>query len=155
VSEARYCVLMDNTERIAVLGEAPIFYGLSEDILGRIADVTEEVVARAGETLISKDDVEPWMYLLVSGQARVERDGATIATVTPGTTVGELAVLDPAPRSADVVATVDSLLLRIDHAHLAELMAEEHELTEGIIAMLVRMIRSNSERIDRGPVSAV
>lgn len=152
---ADYCVGMDNAERVAVLGKAPIFYGLSEEILGRIAEMAEEVVAEPGQKFIARDDVEPWMYLLVSGEAKVDRDGSTIATVTPGATVGELAVLDPAPRSADVTATKDSLLLRIDHGHLAELMVEEHELTEGIIAMLVRMIRSNSDRIDRGPVTAV
>lgn len=146
---------MDESQRAAVLARAPIFYGLSDGILARIAGVTEELSVGPGETFISTNDVEPWMYLVVSGEARVQRDGNTIATVGPGATVGELAVLDPAPRSADVTATTASTLLRIDHAHLAELMMEEHELTEGIIAMLVRMIRSSSDRIDRGPVSAV
>ena len=138
-----------------MLAQAPIFYGMSAEILGRIADVAEEITADAGETFITANQVEPWMFLVVSGAARVHRDGRTIATVTPGATVGELAVLDPAPRSADVTADETSRLLRIDHAHLAELMAEEPGLTEGIIAMLVRIIRANSEKIGPGSVSAV
>lgn len=146
---------MDESQMVAVLARAPIFYGLSDEILGRIAGVAEQVTAAAGETFILTDDVEPWMYLLVSGQAQVHRDGSSIATVTPGSTVGELAVLDPAPRSADVTASEQSVLLRIDHAHLADLMADEPELTEGIIAMLVRLIRSNSERFPTGSVSTV
>ena len=146
---------MDKSEQIEVLGRAPIFYGLSEEILGRVADVSETLIAETGETFITTGDVEPWMYLMVSGEARVHRDGVTIATVTPGATVGELAVLDPAPRSADVTATEASRLLRIDHAHLAELMVEEPELTEGVIAMLVRLVRASSEKIGPASVSAV
>ena len=146
---------MENSERIAVLGQAPIFYGLSEEILGRVAEVSELLDAAADETFISAGDVEPWMYLLVSGEARVHRDGATIATVSPGATVGELAVLDPAPRSADVTANEPCRLLRIDHAHLAELMVEEPELTEGIISMLVRLVRASSDKIGPAAVSAI
>lgn len=146
---------MDITKRVEVLAHAPIFRGLSEEILGRIARVAEEIVVAADETFIVEDEVEPWMYLMVEGSARVHREDLTIATVTPGATVGELAVLDPAPRSASVTAVEDSRLLRIEHAYLAELMAEEPELSDGIIAMLVRLIRANSEQIEHGPVRAV
>lgn len=146
---------MDNPKRVAILAQAPIFYGLPEEILGRIAGLAEEVTVAAGETFIVMDDVEPWMYLVVEGSARVHRDDLTIATVTPGATVGELAVLDPAPRSASVTALEDTRLLRIEHAHLAELMVEEPELTDGIIAMLVRLIRAHSDQIEHGPVRAI
>lgn len=146
---------MDESERALVLAQAPIFSGMSAEILGRLAEVAEEITVEAGDTFILADQVEPWMYLMVSGAARVHRDGRTIATVSPGATVGELAVLDPAPRSADVTADETSRLLRIDHGHLAELMAEEPELTEGIIAMLVRIIRASSDKIDPESVSTV
>ncbi len=147
--------MMDRTERVSVLAQAPIFSGIPTEIMGRIADGAEEITVDAGETFITADQVEPWMYLLVSGAARVHRDRRTLATVTPGATVGELAVLDPAPRSADVTADENSRLLKIDHAHLAELMAEEPELTEGIITMLVRIIRANSDKIGPESVSTV
>lgn len=146
---------MDHPQRVAALSRAPIFHGLPERILARIAEVAEERTVAAGETFIVTGAVEPWMYLLLDGRAEVRRDGQPIATITPGATVGELAVLDPAPRSADVTADESCLLLRIEHAHLAELMAEEPELTEGIISMLVRLVRSSSERIGSESVSTV
>ena len=146
---------MQKSEKVELLAKAPIFYGLSDDILGQIADVAEESEAASGQTFIAADSVEPWMFLVVSGEARVHRDGRTIATVAAGATVGELAVLDPAPRSADVTAVEDCRLLRLDHAHLAELRTAQPELTEGIIAMLVRIIRANSDKIGPESVSAV
>ncbi len=146
---------MEKSERVAVLAQAPIFYGLPEEVLARLTELTEDVAVRPGQKFITAGDIEPWMYLVVSGEARVHDGDRTIATVTAGSTVGELAVLDPAPRSADVTANEPCQLLRLDHAHLAELMMEEPELTEGIISMLVRMIRSNSDQIGPESVSAV
>lgn len=146
---------MDQSERAVALAQAPMFYGLPDEVLRRLAAVAEEIEPAGGETFIEAGAVEPWMFLMVSGGARVHSGGRTLAAVTPGSTVGELAVLDPAPRSADVTATEPSHLLRIDHAPLSDLMQEFPALTESIISVLVRVIRASSDRIGPGPVSAV
>jgi CRP-like cAMP-binding protein len=53
-------------------------------------------------------------------------------------------VLDPAPRSADVVATVDTDLLILDRTTLLDLMARRPEVAADVIAMLVRRLRTGS-----------
>lgn len=146
---------MVDRQRVDVLARAPIFYGLAEGVLTRIAEVAQHVSADRGETFIREGDVEPWMYLLVSGQARVHSQDRTIATVEAGAMVGELAVLDPAPRSADVTATEPCVLLRVDHAPFADLMTEEPELVDSVVAMLVRLVRATSDRDGPTAVSTV
>lgn len=47
------------------------------------------------------------VFLIVSGEADVLRDGEIIATVGAGTVVGESAVLTNEPRNATLVATND------------------------------------------------
>jgi CRP-like cAMP-binding protein len=55
---------------------------------------------------------------------------------------GELAALDPEPRSASVTAIEDTLLFRLDERVLYEMMAENQALTRGLIRMLCRQLRS-------------
>ena len=62
----------------------------------------------------------------------------------PGTTVGELAVLVPQPRSASVTVVEPALVLRVDKAVLDDLLADWPELTEGVIAALVGRLRTSS-----------
>ena len=48
--------------------------------------------------------VEAHLYALVEGRVRVHRGGQTLVELGPGATVGELAALVPAPRTAWVTA---------------------------------------------------
>ena len=61
-----------------------------------------------------------------------------------GSVVGELALLDPAPRSADLVATGDTDLLILDRATLFDLMGRRPEVAADIVTMLVRRIRAGA-----------
>ena len=62
-----------------------------------------------GETIVRKGDPATEMFLLMSGEVSVvlalgSEKPRRLATVSPGMTFGELALLDGAPRSADVRA---------------------------------------------------
>ncbi|HRB13671.1 MAG TPA: cyclic nucleotide-binding domain-containing protein, partial [Vicinamibacteria bacterium] len=54
---------------------------------------------------------------------------------------GELAVLDPEPRSASITAITDSHLLRLDREAFLELMAGNMEVVRGVLAVLCDRIR--------------
>jgi CRP/FNR family transcriptional regulator, cyclic AMP receptor protein len=64
--------------------------------------------------------------------------------VGPGSVSGEFAVLGPAPRSADVVATADTDLLILDRTTLLDLMGRQPEVAADIITMLVRRVRADA-----------
>jgi len=68
-----------------------------------------------------------------------------IATLGPGEVFGELAALDPEPRMASVTVTQPSLLLRMNHADLDELIAEHPEVAIGIIRVLCRRLRKQTQ----------
>ena len=67
------------------------------------------------------------------------------AVIGPGGVVGELAVLDPMPRSATVLATTDCLLFRLDKAAFDEVLAERPEVARGVIRELVGRLREARE----------
>jgi CRP-like cAMP-binding protein len=91
-------------ERVAALNKAKIFADLHDYALAEIAQIVEETTFEAGETIIREGDQETWMFILVDGRARVDFGGVEISTIDPGASVGELAVIDPAPRAATVTA---------------------------------------------------
>ncbi len=92
------------SELIEVIRNIPLFASLSK------ADV-REVTKLCFEKHYDKDDVivrqledAQLMVTLISGRARVIRDGKTLATVGPGHSVGEMGLIDGHHRSASVIA---------------------------------------------------
>ena len=72
---------------------------------------------------------------------RVHSQGRTIITLGPGQAVGELAVLDPEPRSASATALAKARLLRLNKEPFDEVMADRPEIAQGVIRALCERIR--------------
>ena len=60
---------------------------------------------------------------------------------------GDMALLDAETRSASVTALEDTHMLRLDQAPFYELMADQNEVSWGIIRVLVQRIRNLSQRL--------
>lgn len=90
--------------------------------------------------------VEDWLYVVVDGgELEVVRDDRR-ATIRAGGVVGELAVLDPMPRSATVRAVTDALLFRLDKASFDEAVELRPEIARGVIIELVARLRETHDR---------
>lgn len=133
-------------ERVAALHRVDLFAGVPGRVLAAVAEAAEEVRAAPGTVLIEEGAVEAHLFALVEGRVRVYRGDRTLAECGPGVTVGELAVLEPEPRSASVTVLEPTLALRIDKAVLDDLLVEWPELTYGVIAALVTRLRSAAVR---------
>lgn len=128
-------------ERVAILRSIDIFADTPDYILAAVARILVEVEVLPGETFIHEGAVEDSMFLIVEGEVRVHSHGQTIITLGAGTSVGELAVLDPQPRAASVTAIIDTLLFRIDREPFDEVMTDRPEIARGVIRALSRRIR--------------
>lgn len=134
-------------ERVAVLQSIDIFAETPAFILASVARILQEVTLQPGETLIREGDVEDSMYVIIDGQVEVRREGILIITLGPGKTVGELAVLDPEPRSATVTAVDSTLLFCIRREPFLEVMADRPEIAQGVIRALSRRLREQSRHM--------
>ncbi len=132
-------------EKVLILKRVSIFADLPEEELTRLAAIGSEVEAAAGEQVICKGDTGSHLYVVATGTVRVHEGDKTLASFGEGAVFGELAVLDPEPRSASVTATDDTLLFRIDQDPLYELMTDRPEVAHNIIRLLCRRFRNRSE----------
>ena len=132
--------MLSTIEKILLLKSVEFFldYGRRRPRgTGRLAN---EVSVKTGGRIVEKGKIESTMYLIASGRVRYTRAG-TLAELGRGSVFGELAALDPQPRTADVTALSDVVLLKIDNATLVDLMAEHIEVAHGIIRFLIHRYR--------------
>ena len=133
-------------EKMMLLRQVPIFAALDADDLEELAAVVEERRIDAGRDLFREGDVGDAVYLIVKGTVRVFVGGGdhpetTINEQGPGSCIGEMAVLDAAPRSATVRATDRVRALRVPGEGFKRVMSERPEMSEAIVAELVRRMR--------------
>jgi CRP-like cAMP-binding protein len=76
----------------------------SDDELGAIKELLQEVSIDAGETLTRQGEVGRDFVMIMEGHASVTRDGDEIAGVMEGSFVGELSLLDHTSQTATVTA---------------------------------------------------
>jgi CRP/FNR family cyclic AMP-dependent transcriptional regulator len=136
-------------ERVAALHRVQLFADIPGRVLAAVAEGAVEKRLSIGELLIEEGAVEAHLYAVVEGHVKVHRGNRTLVELGPGATVGELAVLVPAPRAASVTALGPTLVLRVDQAVLDELLVDWPELAHGVIAELVSRLRATTEFADQ------
>lgn len=100
--------------------------GLDGEGLATLRSLLIERRLAAGAMIFRADDAAQEIFLLLEGEVAVSirtDDGSArrLATLPPGSTFGELAVLGEATRTADVSATTDVTLMALDAARFDEL----------------------------------
>ena len=108
----------------ARLANVPLFRACSKQDLRLIARLADSDTCRAGEVLVREGRRGNELFVIVNGEAEVDRDGETIATLKAGDYFGELAVLHPGPRTATVTATTDMEVLIVTSRELAILLSD-------------------------------
>jgi SulP family sulfate permease len=117
-------------------GAPSVATGDGTDGLGGLPPHLEAYLERMslpeGDVLIHQGDPPDDMYVLESGRLRVELtmpDGTRmrLSTVRSGVVVGEITMYTGAPRTAEVVAEIPSVVLRLRREALERLEAEEPE----------------------------
>jgi HEAT repeat protein len=128
-------------EKVLLLKGVSMFSATSEDTLADVASVLEEVELRPGELVFEKGDPGKSMYIVVSGRVRVFDGAKTINFLGEQEIFGELALLDPEPRSASVESAEETRLFRLDRDTLFELMTDNVGVVSGIMQVLCRRLR--------------
>lgn len=131
-------------EKVAILNNIPLFADVPGNVLASVAETMEEVDLGPDQTFIEEGAVEDCLYIIVEGRVQIHSWNGEIGTMGPGQSVGELAVLDPQPRSASATTLEDTFLFRLDKEPFVEVMADRPEIATSVIRALCQLIRERS-----------
>jgi SulP family sulfate permease len=124
--------LLSASGRVEARAHHPAGRGLDPLPPGLVAHL-ERVSVPEGTVLLHQDDPPGDVYVLESGRLSVETvtpEGTRLRlrTLRPGVVVGEIALYAGVARTADVVAEVPSVVLRISREAIERLETEEPAL---------------------------
>jgi len=90
---------------------SPLFAGLTDSELERVAAMVEEKRVVRGAVLAREGEFAYHLVIVAEGTAEVLIDGETVRTLQAGDTFGEIGVVERGRRTADVMATSPMRLL--------------------------------------------
>jgi CRP/FNR family transcriptional regulator len=145
---------VDLSERVVLLGNVPVFAGLSPEDLAAVAELAISRRYLAGEVVFREGDGGDTCYIVRSGLTRAIRqhsDGRsiTLAHFAAGDIFGELAMFDAEPRSATVDVIEDAEVFGIPGRDMQRLMREHPEIAVKLNAALAQRLRATNERLAR------
>lgn len=141
---------------INLLRGLPIFIGLGDGELRKVARLFTQKLFRPNERIFNRGDGGNEAYVVMRGQIDIclEEGAKPIASVGNGQIFGELAFLDGAARNAHAVATQASILLVVQRSAFNEIVQREPHL--GMVVMKnIALELSNRLRKTNAALSAV
>jgi CRP-like cAMP-binding protein len=126
---------------VDVLKKVPLFEGLEDDDLERLADRFQERRFSEGETVVAEGSTGTSFFVISDGNANVSVGGGSIATLAPGDYFGEMAVVDEGVRSASVVAATDLRSYFLTPWEFRPFVEEHPEVAWKLLQNLARRLR--------------
>jgi len=126
--------------RTELLAGVPLFAGLSKRQLQEVARACRSRRWPAECAVVPENTKSEVCYIIVDGTVDVRRHGHTIATLGPGEFFGEIALLDPGPRSATVTTTSEMTSVELSRDSFLAVAGDN-------AAVLLRMLESLAKRL--------
>jgi len=134
-------------EKTIMLASVSLFQGIPAENLSRVAHIAEETHWPAGSSIFREGDFGDSLFIVVQGTVRIHRKGKDLALLKKGDCVGEMAILDLAPRSADVSAAEDAILLKISQDDFYAVLSANPQIAQSIMRLLTRRLREANEKL--------
>jgi CRP-like cAMP-binding protein len=130
---------------VDALAATDLFGSLSKRALGKIATTAKVVHHAAGQELVTEGNGGFAFHLITDGSASVTVRGAGRQTLGPGEYFGEISLIDGKPRSATVTAQTSLTTLSLVSWQFAGLLAEEPDVTKGLLLALCQRLRASEQ----------
>ncbi len=128
------------TEGADKVRQIPLFAGLDEETLARVAGLFSEVEAPADQVIVERGHAGSGMFLLEEGTVSVELPGGSVE-LGPGEFFGELSILaDDVPRTARVRTTTPIRALVVGRPDFARLLEEQPRIAVAMLRVLAHRL---------------
>jgi signal transduction histidine kinase len=124
-----------------------LFSGLADHDLKWLIEQAKPIAINAGDVLIEEGTLGDSMFIILDGEFEVSKRSAQqdikLDVREQGAVIGEMSLLDHAPRSATVRALKDGRLLMIDHSTFDQLLASSPTAAMSILHTVTSRLRQN------------
>lgn len=135
------------------LKKVPLFTGLPDEDLEQLCSLVQEVHLPEGEMLFVEGSMGDTAYVIKEGQLEIFQnvDGRKVqlAIRQPGEVIGEMSILDAAPRSASGKALTDCRLLAISHEQLNELLSSSSSAWRIMMNTITNRLRTSQLTLEQ------
>ncbi len=131
-------------EKIIILKSLELFSEISEKDLLSLATQLTEIEYDSNSTIMKQGELGTSMYIIVQGEVEVIIDDKVVVKLGEKSIFGELAALDPEPRSATIRTTKDTLVFKIESTVIYNLISEYIDVARGIIKILCQRVRQKN-----------
>jgi CRP/FNR family cyclic AMP-dependent transcriptional regulator len=132
---------MATDDKLELLKRVPLLAKLGRKEIEEVGRLSDEVDVPAGHVLMREGATGQEFFVIVRGNVDVERGGRHLRTLGPGDFLGEIALIDDAPRTATATAATDAALLVLAHREFHSLMDQFPSVRTSVLAALASRLR--------------
>jgi len=126
--------------KIEVLKGMPIFRYLSYKELVRVMNITDVRSYGDNDTVLKEGTEGDELFIILEGEVRLHKDDAFITTLKRGDHLGEMALVDRAPRSASGTAVGNVRVLTIRRTDFYAIIRNESKLSVKLLWSFVQVL---------------
>jgi signal transduction histidine kinase/predicted CoA-binding protein len=128
------------------LKKVPLFASMPDHDLERLCEMVTEVHLNTGEQLFAEGSPGDKAYIIESGEIEILKSSGgrsvLLAVRKSGEVIGEMSLLEAAPRFASGRARIESKLLAISHSQLDELLDTSPSAARSLLFTITSRLRS-------------
>jgi CRP-like cAMP-binding protein len=128
------------------LRRVPLFSGLKQKQLRRIAEAMAERTFEAGDEITTEGEISVSFYVIDDGRAAVTMKGREVGQLGPGDHFGEIALIAETPRAATVTAQTPLRCYGMTSWDFRSLVERNGEIAWQLLASTARKLYENTER---------
>ncbi|MBK7766290.1 MAG: SLC26A/SulP transporter family protein [Sulfuritalea sp.] len=129
--------LPEPRDRLLSVRETQLGRGLDRNDLQILESALVELHIQRGAPIFSTGDMADGLYVVISGSVSVylrgEPQRKRVASLAPGVVFGEMGLLDGLPRSADLTADEDSVVLKLTRTHFDEMRRKHPNIAATVL----------------------
>lgn len=136
----------------AAMARSPLFHGIDDDELTRIAMTMTRRRFRRDEVIFHEGDPGDSLHVVVEGRVKITRESAEgeeaiVVILGSGDSFGELVLLDGAPRSATATAMEPSETMTMSRATFVDLVEGGSPFRTQLLTGIARRIRRLTDQL--------
>ncbi|HNP97354.1 MAG TPA: cyclic nucleotide-binding domain-containing protein, partial [Cyclobacteriaceae bacterium] len=129
-------------EMVMFIKEMPAFKGIEGNLLADLADKIMPVNLKPGDKVAFDSNLPSPILITAHGQVTLKSETAEVMTLKRGEIFGDLFMEGVTPQLSELVATEQSVVFRISVTDFYFVLANHHELVQGLIKNSSKKIES-------------